>query len=78
MINESSSKQDEHQAYSTIACGSLDPEEWTRLQVFENRNHLQDPTREEIKDIIIDKECKHPFQRSLIRVDSDASTGLLK
>ena len=78
MNTESIFKQNEHQAHSTIACGSLDPQEWAKLGFFENRNHLQDLSKEKLKDIIMDTDCKHPFQRFLIRVDSDVFNWAVK
>ena len=65
------SKYDDHLAESKIGGGSLDPQEYSRLKSFENRKHLHDLTREEIKTIAFSQDLKHPLQRSMIKVDSN-------
>lgn len=61
----------EHQE-QTLPSGILDPEEWNRMKDFQNRHHAEDLSKEEVKAIILDQNCKHPFKRTIVPVDSDA------
>lgn len=55
-----------------LPCGILDPDEWYRLTNHQNRDHSEELTKEEVKEIIFDKSFKHPFKRTMIPVDSNA------
>lgn len=55
-----------------LPCGILDSNEWSRLVNHQNRDHSEELTKEEVKEIMLNEQCLHPFKRRMVPVDSNA------
>lgn len=70
-LMESSTEIIENQGIQ-LPCGVFDQEEWERINKFENRPHAAELTKEEVKEIMMDVNVKHPYKRTMVPVDSEA------
>ena len=68
----------DHDEEERLPSGILNPDEWKKLQSIQNRAHSERLTKEQVKEIILDKNYKHPFKRMMVPVDSDAFRWAVK
>ena len=67
-----------HDQEERLPSGILDQDEWKWLTNFENRPHSEELSKEQVKEIILDEDYKHPFKRTMVPVDSDAFRWAVK
>ena len=71
-MEEESFNEKANQQAEVLPAGIPDPNEWKLLKEFENRYRVEELSKDEVKKIIEDQNFKHPFKRTMVRVDSVA------